>query len=312
MTQTDLANLALSKIGESLIDDIEDTEDKNARKAKLHYEPTLREVLRAHFWSFAMGIAEPLILRRSTEVIVRINGTLSDGTNPVVFPELFPAGNSSLWTSDGLPDVAATGAWYSFVTPTDNPITANAYLNGSLVESFDSNDFWDGSTDLETITLHPHSEGTGTGTASINLTPARDLRPWASAWTLPADFIKLRKVIDAEGNKIDAYDIRRIDGARCIVTGDYPEIFLDCVRYVDAPDEDPHFLQAFVTLLASRLARAITGNEKLESDLLAQYEQRDLVNARLADAHDSQSNENHPLQEIIDGALINSHGSFFK
>ena len=145
----------------------------------------------------------------------------------------------------------------------------------------------------------------------IDLTTARDLRPWASAWTLPADFIKLRKIIDVAGNPIDKFDIRRIDGARRIVTGDYPEIFLDCVKYTDAPDEDPNFLQAFVTLLASRLARAITGNEELESKLLSQYEGRDLVNARLADAHDSQSNENHPLQEIIDGALINSHGSFF-
>ena len=311
MTHTDIANLALSKIGESLIDDIDDVDDKNARKAKLHYEPALREVLRAHFWAFAMGIAEPLIFRRSTEVIVRIRGTITDGTDPVVFPELFPAGNTSLWTSDGLPDVAATGAWYSYAAASGGIITANYHLDGVSIAIMESNDPWDGTTDLETIELHPNPEGSGTGVATIDLTTARDLRPWASAWTLPADFIKLRKIIDVAGNPIDKFDIRRIDGARRIVTGDYPEIFLDCVKYTDAPDEDPNFLQAFVTLLASRLARAITGNEELESKLLSQYEGRDLVNARLADAHDSQSNENHPLQEIIDGALINSHGSFF-
>jgi hypothetical protein len=54
MTKTDIANLALSKIGESLIDDIADTGDKASRLAALHYNQARREILREHFWGFAM------------------------------------------------------------------------------------------------------------------------------------------------------------------------------------------------------------------------------------------------------------------
>lgn len=210
MTKTIIANLALSKIGDMLIDDITDTGDKASRMALLHYEPTLKEVLRAHFWGFAMVTKAP-------DIVV-------------------------------IPDDA----------------------------------------------------------------DAAEIIGWTTAFTLPDDFIKLRSVMDEAGKGIDKFDFRRVDATRCILTGDYDAIVLDYVAFVDDPDSyDPLFLAAFTTLLASRLARPISGSDALESQLRQTYETVDLPTARCADGHDTQSAENHPLREFLDGSLTGQRADYF-
>ena len=210
MTKTDVCNLALCRIGEALIDDIDDTGDRRARLAKLNYEASLKEMLRGHFWGFAM-VMKPL-------VAVDIDG---------------------------------------------------------LAEP------------LEAL-------------------------GWTSAWEVPTDFLKLREVMTADGGKVDKFDFRRLDGAKCLVAGDYETLNLHYVAMIDVPDDyDPAFTAAFVTLLAARLARPISGSEKLEEELLRLYHSVDLPAARTADAHDTQSNENHPLQELLAGSLTGLRGNFF-
>lgn len=84
------------------------------------------------------------------------------------------------------------------------------------------------------------------------------------------------------------------------------------MTYLDAPDEyDPLFVEAFATLLASKLARAVTGSEANEASLRQQYETNALPAARTADGHDTQSNENHPLAEMLAGSLLPRRGDFF-
>jgi hypothetical protein len=205
MTQTDIANLALTKLGDLPITDIDSATDKGARLAKLHYQPCLSEALRAHFWGFAMGAAS----------LTRI------------------------------PDV--------------------------------------------------------TGTLG-----------WSAAFELPSDFVKLRAVYDASGVQIDKFDIRRVSGTRCLVAGDYDSLQLDYVQFVDEPsDFDPLFSAALVTLLASRMARAITGADNMEASLRQIYETVDLPAARCADGHDTQSGENHPLRALLGGALTHTRADFF-
>ena len=207
MTSTILANLALAKIGDVQIADISDTSNKAARLAALHYEPVLREVLRSHFWGFAMAVQS---------------------------------------------------------------VTALAAPS------------------------------------------ATSLLGWDKAFALPDDFIKLRTVMDDAGGRIDKFDLRRVGGVRCLVSGNYATLALDYVQFIDTPDDwDPLFTAALVTLLASRLARGVTGSEALEQNLRQLYETVDLPAARTADAHDTQSGENHPLRAMLDGALTHTRGDFF-
>lgn len=302
MTQTDIANLALSKIGESLIDSIDDTGDRRARLAKLHYEPSLREILRAHFWGFAMTC--PVLVSKSVQVI-RITGTLTHNGNTVTFPDLVPA-TSGLWTSDGNTTAPATGLWYRFGHYT--PIwTASIFEDGA------ETGFWESITDPDSpdgLELEPDLDSTGTATAAF--ATSREILPWTLAWQIPADMLKLRKLIDAEGNKIDQFARRRITGTQCFLTRDLASVSAEFVTYVSDPAEfDPLFTAAFVTLLAARLARAISGSEKNESDLLSLYQSVDLPAARTADGHDAESNENHPLQELVAGSLTGLRSSFF-
>jgi hypothetical protein len=411
MTQTDIANLALSKIGESLIDSLYDSDNKAARLALLHYDPALRETLRAHFWGFAMvssaaleasagdnyasAILDPTGSNNEILLTARSLGTAGNairvtvnapaaraadlvnalGTAIVITPAtkrrmqisgLNVAEANALveyvgevngyhaFSSDGTLDETPTnvrlyhensywalrmGAVYPLAYHAQKVSTAEFpdgltgwTLISPLIPSggFPTITAGDPSTATELVASingdaaasllvsasnAPGSTGAG-GVGAVVETPlangSSNPPGWTKGFLIPDDFIKLRKVLTSDGSSIDRFDFRRIKGERCIVTGDYESISLEYVQFLDDPDAyDPLFIAAFVTLLASKLARAISGDTKLESQLLAEYERNALLNARLADAHDTQSNENHPLQEILDGALINSFGNHF-
>ena len=206
MTSTDIANLALAKIGSEQIASIDTTTLKEAVHAKLHYAQAVDEVLRAHFWGFAMGTV-------------------------------------------------------------------------SLTE--------------ETVS-----------------TPAQVV-PWAAAYALPADFIKLKEVRRVDGSRLDAFEMRRANGKRCLLANEVDGLVMSYVQRVTNPtDFDPLFVAAVVTLLASKLARAITGSDQLESTLRQTYVNEDLPTARCADGHDTQSAENHPLHELLDGNLTGGRADF--
>ena len=50
-SKTQILNLALARIGENRVIDIDDTTQDAARQGRLLYEPTAREVMRAHPWN---------------------------------------------------------------------------------------------------------------------------------------------------------------------------------------------------------------------------------------------------------------------
>lgn len=200
MNLTNIANLALAKIGSEQIRSIDDANVKEAKHAKLHMPQAIDEVLRANFWGFAMA-------------------TL------------------------GL--------------------------------------------DEETI-----SEAT-------------EIVPWTAAYALPADFLKLKEVMTVDGAGIDKFELRRANSKRCLLINQTDGVLLSYVSRVTDPTEfDPMFTAALVTLLASKLARAISGSDQLESTLRQTYLTEDLPAARCINGHDSQSAENHPLNEFLAGNLI--------
>lgn len=137
---------------------------------------------------------------------------------------------------------------------------------------------------------------------------------WGQAFPIPSDFIKLKRVSDAEHTELrDGFDVIRHSGARHLVTESADDLVIEYVQFVDDPEDwDPLFVTAFTTLLAARIARSITGSEKAESDLLSLYHNVDLPAARTADAHDTQSGENRlPMEEFVAGSLTGTRGSFF-
>ena len=152
--------------------------------------------------------------------------------------------------------------------------------------------------------------GTGAGqvvaTAATLLSGGTIKAPdWTDAFLLPADFLKLRVVTDTAGNRIDAFDIRRVNGSRCLMAGDFDAVVLEYVALLDEPnDYDPLFVAAFATLLAARMALAVTGAAEYEASLLARYLSEDLPAARIADAHDTRSAENRNLEEFLAGDLL--------
>lgn len=204
MTTTQIANIALAKLGTQVINSIDDANTKEARCAKLHFEQVRDEVLRSAFWSFA-----------------RQNLAVEEET----------AGES---------------------------------------ETF-----------------------------------ATEILPWATAYALPADYLKLLLVRDGTtGLRIDKFEPRRVNSKKCLAANVTGGIILSYTARITDPDEwDPLFVNAVTTLLASRMARAVTGSEQLEGALLQRYLQEDLPAARCADAQDTQSAENHPLQDELDGTL---------
>jgi hypothetical protein len=211
MTQTELANLALAKIGSATIRSIDDTTVKEAVLAKLHFGQARDEVLRAHFWGFACAV------------------------------------------------------------------------------------------------LAIDEEAAGD-----SLTFAAEIVPWAAAYAVPADFLKLRAVLRPDGSQIDKFDLRRVNAKRCLVTNVTGGILLHYVaRVVDPGEFDPLFASALVTLLASKLARAISGSDAMEGQLRGIYVNEDLPAARMADGQDTQSAENHPLQEMLAGSLTGIRANFF-
>jgi len=209
MTKTDIANLALAKLGDKRINSLDNPNDENARTAKLHYSQALDEILRAAFWSFA-----------TTAV--------------------------------------------ALVAEDPDDLTA-AELDG-----------------------------------------------WDYAFALPADFLKLKKITGGDpGGDLDAFELRRANGKRCLMC-DAAEPFLHYVQRIDDPAAyDPLFTTALVCLLASKMARKITGSDNMETTLLQRYELVDLPGARTADGHDHRSAENHPLQEMLAGSLTGRRRGYF-
>ncbi len=364
MTKTDLANLAISKIGERLIDSIDDTGDKVARLAKLHYEPTLREVLRAHFWGFAMGsktvLASNFILALSSADLLptdlqtlMVSGDPTVSGAPVEFLPMTYAG-----VLNGIFQYTDTGNQASYVnslhySPFDSGFALTWYDSGaSIIRQWTATQSGSGVTSPTQITAPfvgfapaggtptllmvqrvasyegqwirhgdeaPYRWFRATGLTEWEETddyeppPHPDVLGWTTAFPIPADFIKLRKLIDpTTADPIDKFDFRRVAGVRHVVSGDFDAVALDYVQFVDDPEEyDPLFVEAFVTLLASKLGRAVSGSEAMEAKMREIYELNALPAARTSNAHDTQSNENHPLREFLDGTLTPGRGDFF-
>jgi hypothetical protein len=296
MTKTELCNLALLKIGEKTISSIDDPNDKNARHAKLHYGQARDEALRAFFWSFAMTSVrlEPQVAADSyARTVAGINASLVGD-----YLAGAQVNGRTQWEYDTIALAKPLIYWDGSLWTIDYP------ANGGV--------FFTSSEDVASPELVEEWTAVGTGTGVVEITTLMDDETEGrdAAFAIPPDFLKLRE-LRGERGRIDEFEMRRANGKRCVLA-DADEIKMRYVQRIDDPDEyDPMFTAALVTLLASKLARAISGSDQLETTLLQRYESVDLPAARTADGHDSQSAENHPLEEFLAGNLTGARGSFW-
>lgn len=283
--------------------------------------------------------------------VIRVSGPLAQGGSPVVVPPLFFAGITNgrpAWTDIG--SFAGAGYllyWYfSEWVLTRAPFMSDAtWLGDENVATPDLVTTWVpqavGTTGVPVVGVLPDyispsslvhvslkvgNDGSGavgkmarasltggtTGTPVIRrVTPATELLGWTHAFELPADFIKAKALYTTGGRKIDQFAIRRVSGKTCILC-DCDAVSLEYVQYLGDPAAfDPLFVKAFTTLLAAKLARAISGSDDLESRFLQIFETVDLPAARTASGHETDSDENHPLRALLDGTLTPGRGDFF-
>jgi len=311
LTKTSIANMALAKLGDITISDISAPTDKEGRAASLHYDPCLRELLRAHFWGFATVFKTLSFIPSG----MHVSGALltSGGTSPVTFGFPFLPDAHLM---NGRPSYIGWEGIYSWSLYWFDTYwrllvfdTTAAFGSPAIAE-------WRRTVDVLTpdyaapVDWVPVSPATGVPVVDSFDGTAGE---WKSVFHLPDDFIKLRRVFDpSTGRQVDRFDLGRVMESRCLLSAQHDSLTLEYVAFVDDPAQyDPLFVAALVTLLASRMARAVTGSDNMEGELRQLYETVDLPNARVADGHDTQSNENHPLMEMLTGSLTGQRGNFF-
>ena len=106
--------------------------------------------------------------------------------------------------------------------------------------------------------------------AQLNETPLRD---WKYVYALPNNILRVRGV---SGSK--SFDIMGLK-----LYSNSPNVSIDCQKAVDVDEMPPYFQTALISELASKMAVSLLGDTS-KYNLFAQMAQRDLINARLADA----------------------------
>lgn len=293
MTKTDLTNLALAKIGERAIASLDDPNDKNARHAALHFSQVRDEVLRAHFWSFALRAGE-LVLHEPRPRVSGIpdeeNGPYYNGT----YDEYGTFNGRKRWRH---PSTVLTVGILQWSGTRWELMSGPQAIHASEAGAFSPD---------RAVTWTALAGGSN---AQVKVDSGEGPMPgWDECYDLPDDFLKLRQVMSLDGGRVDRFDLRLMGEKRVLLAPGGGAI-IEYVSRIEEPDRyDPLFISAVVTLLASRMARAITGSEQLEQSLLQRYEQVDLPTARTADGHDSRSAENHPLEELLESSLTGRRG----
>lgn len=156
-------------------------------------------------------------------------------------------------------------------------------------------------------------------TTRLGLTedPVKPLWGFGHQHGIPTDFIRLISV-----NGHDVWETGRADffameasapvppateGEKRILTN-YEKVRIKYVRRVtDTTLFDALFTSALATLLASKIARAMTGSGRKEAVLLGQFEEIELPTAAQVDGAEDASGENLPIYNALAGsALIRS------
>lgn len=239
MTQLEIANLALRKLGEAKITALNATTPAAQAVSDL-YQPTLDELLRAYRWNFARKSAflEPMWVA-ATSVFLDSPGIIGVNKNA----HGLVAGQRVLLSTSDYPD--ANGHYYI----TDDP-------------AVDTNNFY------------VKAAGAADITSTLGEYHVAPQHTWAYRVALPSDCLALRTVNGYEANRPHEFYTR--EGNYIFL--DAEELDIVYTRaLVGGTDEsvfDVIFLQAFACLLAAELAMPVTGAMSRRNDMMALYQEK--------------------------------------
>lgn len=272
--RTEIANLALAKLGTVTVTSIDALNVKEAAVARLHYGPSLNQALRDHPWGFALKYAGLLGSYPAS------NGSfdlwLPDRDDPVTFNYVAgwesEAGESLVTGSVTLEDGSTATRWCVL----DNTAAVIAFVSEDVQHPLETNGW-----------VNPDTFDDADVSPAI---PEKEV--WKRAMALPSDCLTVRSITDATGQPVTAF-VRGIGyGKQVIFTNTTGELKLAYTAAItDTTWFDAAFEDALVTLLAARMARGLTGSDAIEQSLLSAY-QATLSNARFRDAQTDRSNEN--------------------
>lgn len=260
LSQTDIANLALMKLGQRKVQSITVQTDPSAVAMLTAWPQALGIVSRSHPWN-----------------CLRKRATLGQ-LNPALNPQVVPA-------PTGVPSTAT--AWAPGVNYTVNQYVTfgnPGYLYQCLIANTSSSSFtadltrgyWFQTNYYSPNFIPPGYNGSGT------------LYGWAYGYELPADYVKLYEL-----NGINCWDgggvgsLYEIFGKAIYTDAATADVMYVCVQ-PDTSFYDPLFTSALVLLLASMTATSIRkDDETLSVRLMQEYEQA-LATARSQDAGEAQ------------------------
>ena len=314
------ANLALSHIGEPVLDALTDTTPA-AQTCNLHLPVILKTLLEGHHWSFATRTTPCAPLQSKDSIVV--SGSLTADSNPVTFPTLLDAGTQTktnpefitvtrrIFTSTGLiadsyinaavttPPAGVSYPYFLFVIeslsvaspfPSQAAAATLIYYPSALsyslwVTTHPFGDFDPAHVDWSAV-QNDLSTGTPVFTVTRGITSTSR---WLYAWHLPADCLRLLTI---NGTDADLPSQRfEIQGRHLLTdTPDPPTI-----RYITAspPAEEwpTTFLDALAYSLAARIAPILTQSDNKVQAFTTLAEVA-LGKARSKDARETRSAEN--------------------
>lgn len=275
LTKTNIINLAFSKLGSERLtltdSEITANELSHAKTVNLHYEQTLEELTRMHSWNCCK--------KRSQIGAFKINIAVG---STITSQSGFSGNLTATGTdSNGRP---------TYTTGTSG---SNGYVN--LVYD-DTNSRWSleldyNATDKAAITLsstkyNPNGDYNGGSSAAtgVTITIVKPDFEYDHSYRIPTDAVRLLYLTNDSGTYFTLKP--RVD---YIVEGNsilnnHDESYLCYTAEPDPANMDSLFGQAFITLLAARMAIPITGDVKMYQILLQEFNSVIMPEARRTNA----------------------------
>ena len=269
LSQTDLANLALSKIGAQSITNITDQTSTSAIACNTNWGISFLETARSAPWN-----------------CLRKTAVLQQTTNPTVSP------SASTLTPVPIP-WAPTTAYAANINLT---FGGNTYAtNYAFTSSFNfTNDLTSGALSLIDIpTLYPFSNYGDTGNQYVS--------GWSYAYLLPSDFLLVVMLNDTWcygqwGNRNT--ELFELQGP-LLMTNRSQVLLKYTANISDTTQYDPLFTNALSFLLASKVASSLRKDDgRLQMQLLEAYKQA-LSDARTVNANEGSPSRNNVMRRSL-------------
>jgi hypothetical protein len=267
MTETEIANLALSLIAAKELTDLDTDATQQARVCRKWFDAARDECLASHPWNFATKRARLTLTWTDLSGVALADAGASDEIRVTATAHGLTTGDRVHFQDvEGV--TAANGTWY--VTRID-------------ADTFDLDD---------SVFSSSHTSGTG----EWILAP---LFGWDYQHTKPTDCLRVNKVNGLEGNEEDS-ERYAVEGAKILCDAD--EILLSYVFQETATANWPQeFINAFALMLASYISQELTGPAGRAADLRAQFAQ---VIGPATQRKDARQGKGRPLQQVYDSQLI--------